>query len=86
MSKFADVGPHKRNVKGRLVNVRPHKRKYNPKRGDYRVEKKRILPPKNESLVYDQIIQAKPPGKRISKNGKIYYERRFNRSDEGSWL
>jgi len=29
----------------------------------------------------DKKRQALPPGKRISKNGKIYYEYRSNRSD-----
>ena len=30
----------------------------------------------------DMKRKAMPPGKRISKNGKIYYERRKNRSDK----
>lgn len=29
----------------------------------------------------DRRINALPPGKRISKNGKVYYETRRNRSD-----
>ena len=34
----------------------------------------------------DKKRQALPPGKRISKNGKIYYEYRSNRSDKGKRL
>lgn len=30
---------------------------------------------------HDKKIIAKPPGKRVSKSGKVYYERRANRSD-----
>ena len=29
----------------------------------------------------DKRLKAKPPGKRVSRNGKIYYEYRRNRSD-----
>ena len=29
----------------------------------------------------DKKLKAKPPGRRMSKNQKIYYERRRNRSD-----
>lgn len=30
---------------------------------------------------HDKKLTAKPPGKRVSKSGKVYYERRANRSD-----
>ncbi len=36
---------------------------------------------KRKSLKLDKERKALPPGKRISKNGKIYYERRRNHSD-----
>lgn len=36
---------------------------------------------KRKSLSMDRARKAKPPGKRISKSGKTYYERRRNRSD-----
>lgn len=35
---------------------------------------------------FDSHIQAKLPGKRKSASGKIYYERRVNRSDKGKLL
>jgi len=31
--------------------------------------------------IWDLRFKALPPGKRISKTGKVYYERRTNRSD-----
>lgn len=34
----------------------------------------------------DKQKQALPPGRRTSKNGKVYYERRANRSDVGKLL
>jgi hypothetical protein len=36
--------------------------------------------------IYDVLIQAKKPGKRVSKSGKTYYESRANRSDKGVLL
>ena len=35
---------------------------------------------------YDVRHKAKKPGKRKSATGKIYYERRANRSDKGKYL
>lgn len=35
---------------------------------------------------YDKRRHALAPGKRRSKSGHIYYERRKNRSDVGKWL
>lgn len=35
-----------------------------------------------EALLADYGRKAKAPGKRISKNGNVYYESRINRSDE----
>jgi len=50
--------------------------------------KKRLTPPKQlwvKGYVYDlrrdKKRVAKHPGKRVSKSGKVYYERRVNRSD-----
>lgn len=34
----------------------------------------------------DRKRKAKPPGKRKTKRGKTYYERRRNRSDRSKWL
>ena len=31
--------------------------------------------------VIDKFFKAEKPGKRVSKNGRVYYERRANRSD-----
>lgn len=36
--------------------------------------------------VADRKRKAKPPGKRLSKKGKVYYERRKNRSDKPGML
>jgi hypothetical protein len=38
------------------------------------------------NIAIDRKIQAKAPGKRISKSGNIYYEARANRSDKGRLL
>ena len=35
-----------------------------------------------KSVAQDRARKAKPPGKRISKTGKEYYENRKNRSDK----
>jgi len=35
---------------------------------------------------YDKRKHALKPGKRISRTGKVYYERRRNRSDKGKYL
>ena len=35
-----------------------------------------------KSVASDKKILAMPPGKRVSKKGKVYYERRANRSDK----
>lgn len=35
---------------------------------------------------YDKLVQAKAPGKRVSKTGRKYTETRANRSDKGKWL
>jgi len=38
------------------------------------------------NIAIDRKIQAKSPGKRISKEGNVYYEARANRSDKGRLL
>lgn len=40
----------------------------------------------NDSLKADRNRKAKPPGKRVSKSGNIYYERRRDRSDKPGQL
>lgn len=40
----------------------------------------------SSNIKIDKLIQAKPPGKRITKSGSIYYESRANRSDKGVLL
>lgn len=35
-----------------------------------------------KGLAKDKRLKAKHPGKRISKNGNVYYEYRANRSDK----
>lgn len=47
-------------------------------RGQFRKEKFKM---KKESFLQDFNRKAKPPGKRVSKNGNVYYEYRRNRSD-----
>jgi hypothetical protein len=37
--------------------------------------------PSLKSIKADSERSAKPVGKRVSKNGKVYYESRVNRSD-----
>jgi len=37
---------------------------------------------KRKSITRDLMRKAKPPGKRVSFSGKIYYETRKNRSDK----
>ena len=37
---------------------------------------------KRKSLKLDRKRKAKPVGKRVSKNGNVYYETRRNRSDK----
>jgi hypothetical protein len=72
----------KRSSKGKVHSVKPHSRNYN-------IQQKRQLPNQYKnpfSLVVDSEIKALKPGKRISKNNNIYYERRFNRSDSGEFL
>ncbi len=34
----------------------------------------------------DRIHKSLPPGKRLSKNGKVYYEYRVNRTDKRKYL
>lgn len=49
--------------------------------------KKRANPQNGATHVYeDKKRQALKPGKRISANGNVYYERRANRSDVGKLL
>jgi len=38
------------------------------------------------NIAIDKKIQAKAPGKRVSKSGNVYYEARANRSDKGRLL
>ena len=52
------------------------KKKY----GGYGIPNRQIKPVKD--LLKDAMKKAKLPGKRISKTGKVYYERRINRSDK----
>lgn len=40
----------------------------------------------SSNIKIDKLIQAKPPGKRITKSGSVYYESRANRSDKGVLL
>lgn len=41
---------------------------------------------KTKSIKADKKRKAMKPGKRISKTGNIYYERRRNRSDKGKYI
>jgi len=48
-----------------------------------RVVKKGLAPVVGASKRRDSKRQALPPGRRVSKGGKVYYERRANRADAG---
>jgi len=48
--------------------------------------KKKVAKKKLTRKDYDKRYQAKKPGKRVSKKGNIYYEKRGNRSDKGKLL
>jgi len=48
-----------------------------------RVVKKGLAPVVGASKRRDNKRQALPPGRRVSKGGKVYYERRANRADAG---
>ena len=49
-------------------------------------KKKTIKQTGTSNKVYDKRFSAKPPGKRKSKSGNIYTEKRANRSDKGRLL
>lgn len=46
-----------------------------------KTDKYRKVNRKKSDLAVDYKRKAKPAGKRISKNGNVYYENRANRSD-----
>jgi len=48
--------------------------------------KKGLAPVVGASKRRDAKRQALPPGRRVSKGGKVYYERRSNRADKGQML
>ena len=47
----------------------------------HKTKKKKISQIGKSNVAYDKRLRAKKPGKRISASGKVYYERRANRSD-----
>ena len=49
-------------------------------------KKKTIKQTGTSNKVYDKRFSAKPPGKRKSKSGNVYTEKRANRSDKGRLL
>jgi hypothetical protein len=51
-----------------------------------RAVKKGLAPVVGASKRRDAKRQALPPGRRVSKGGKVYYERRANRADAGQML
>jgi len=51
-----------------------------------RAVKKGLAPVVGASKRRDAKRQALPPGRRVSKGGKVYYERRGNRADAGQML
>jgi len=51
-----------------------------------RVVKKGLAPVTGASKRRDAKRQAKAPGRRVSKTGRVYYERRANRADAGQML
>ena len=74
---IAKVKPHIRNVGGRRVAVRPHLKRVKrrvlkamPQMGGYTKDKEQ-----------DAEMDAMLPGQRMSASGKVYTERRNNRSD-----
>jgi len=76
----------RRSRRGKIITVRSHHRRVKNPRGDYGIVKDRQLKRRSPNVFVDAQIQALPPGKRKSKNHRVYYERRFNRSDSGKYL
>lgn len=75
MAFFIRVRAHKRKTKkGKIINVRGHTRVLKVMR-IHKVKGVHYDVPK------DRKKKALRPGKRISENGNIYYETRFNRAD-----
>ena len=66
--------------------VRSHNRKVKHHRGVYHVVQRRQLPRRSSNVLLDAEIKALKPGKRRSRNGRVYYERRYNRSDTNEYL
>ena len=80
------VNSYTRVSKGKKISVSSHNRSVS-ERGDYNIKRTRQLPlRKRKTLLVDAQIKALKPGKRISKSGETYYERRFNRSDQDEYL
>jgi len=80
------VSPHYRNYKGKRVLVRTYNRNVKSERGVYKVPYLRQLSEKPQNNIpMDLSKKAKKPGFRHSPSGG-YYERRFNRSDEDTYL
>lgn len=71
----------KKKIKKATKKVEKKKRISKQKKVNYQTGKQTA---KGKKI--DSEIQADEPGKRISKSGKIYYERRVNRSDKSKLL
>ena len=65
-------------AKRRIVRRRPSRKR----RAKVLKADNRQTPKSRKSIKADRKRNALPPGKRLSKNGKEYYEHRQNRSDK----
>lgn len=83
------VRQYSRITKGKRHLVSSHNRRVIKRKMGYRIVKHRILQPGrtehgwDNDFIYDRVLHAESPGKRTSTKGNTYYERRFNRSDDG---
>ena len=76
----------RRSPKGKRYLVKRYSRNVET-RGNYNVPYMRQLPQSaSNKKAIDQTLKAKKPGFRYSASGKNYYERRYNRSDNNTYL
>lgn len=82
-------------TKAQLINAivkaeakKPVAKKTAAKKPAARKPKTSLIAPKGvkRSVRRDSKRQALPPGKRVSKTGRVYYERRANRADAGKQM
>jgi len=77
----------KRDSKGRFLKKAHKTKAHSTKPVKRESAKLKFSVPSNQqvgktTLWKDKLLPALPPGKRISKNGNVYYDYRKNRSDK----